>query len=440
MTDFPQRDATPHDARRTENLWHRLEGVLAAGRWTPTQGVLRHEHGTYPLLAQRGMGGRLWDTSGTEYVDWVMGWGPVVLGYRHPRVEDAIREQLAEGPLLSLTHPLEIEVAEAIRAMVPCTEGVAFGKNGSDSLALAVRIARAHTGRELVLHHGYHGFHDWYMASIPQCKGIPEALRSTVQTLPFNDEAALASAFEQHSNQIAAVVLEPARDQEPNPGYLQFARNITRQHGSLLIFDEIITSFRLARGGAQERYGVIPDLAAVGKALANGMPLSALCGKAEFLWSIVNVGYGLTYRGETLSLAAAKAALQVIMEEPVTDRIGSTGEMLRSAFSSYASKHGVEAQMCGPSARMAIQVASHGKLTPLAQLSILIQEFLKHGVLSNGAFLPCYAHDSCDVERTAMAFDRGLEVLAAARSCGSLEGFLTTPGVAIKYGDEEQLR
>jgi len=424
---------------RTKGLWTRLEGVLASGRWNPTQGQLHHECGTYPLLAQRGDRGRLWDTSGVEYVDWMMGWGPVVLGYRDPTVEAAIREQLAEGPLLSLTHPLEIEVAERIRSMVPCAEGVAFGKNGSDALALGVRIARAHTGRELVLHYGYHGFHDWYMAGIPQCQGMPESLRSTIQQFAYNDAGDLERLLIENRGRVAAVVMEAARDQEPASGYLQRVRELTREHGCILIFDEILTGFRVARGGAQERYGVVPDMAAVGKALSNGMPLSALCGRAEFLYTIARVGYGMTYRGETLSLAAAKATLDIIANAPVNDRLAAIGEALRTAFQSSAASHGIDARLTGPSARLAIWIDRHGRLSPLAQLSLLIQEFLKHGVLSNGSFLPCYAHDERDLEQTRIAFDRGFATLATARKANTLVGFLTTPGIAIKYGDDEAM-
>lgn len=433
-------DPVALDVDRTAAMWARLEGVLASGRWTPTQGMLRHEFGVYPLLAQRGLGGRMWDTSGAEYVDWMMGWGPVVLGHRHPAVEEAIRRQLAEGTLMSLTHPLEIEVAESVRSMVPCAEGVAFGKNGSDVLGLAVRIARAHTDRELVLYHGYHGFHDWYMAGIPQCKGMPESLRDTVQEFPFNDADALAQALDRNAGKVAAIVLEPAREREPAAGYLARVRELADAHGALLVFDEILTSFRLARGGAQELYGVVPDLAAVGKALANGMPLSALCGRARFLYSIVHVGYGLTYRGELLSLAAAKASLEVIRSEPVVERLHATGERLRRGFATAATRHDIVARLSGPSPRLQIDMGPHGDMSALAQSSLLIQECLKRGVLTNGAFNPCYAHDDRDIEQTLAAFDAAFSTLARARDAGSLRGFLTTPGVAIKYGDDEAFR
>ena len=425
--------------RRTELYWGRLERVLVTGRWTPTQGVLRHAGGAYPLLAQRGQGARLWDTSGCEYIDWMMGWGPVVLGYRHPAVEAAIAAQLAEGPLFSLTHPLEIEVGERIQAMVPCADGVAFGKNGSDVLALAVRLARARTGRELVLHHGYHGFHDWFMAGVPQCEGMPLALRATIRGFPYGDLDALGALLDQNAGRVAAVVMEPAGDFLPPPGYLAGVAELARGHGALLVFDEVVTGFRLARGGAQEAFGVVPDLACVGKALANGMPLSALCGREEFLYTIPRVGYGLTYRGETLSLAAARAALDVIANEPVCEHLARVGEALRAGFAERAQRAGVPGGLIGPAARLTLSLWPTERLSPLAQNSLLLQELLKRGVLSHGVFLPSYAHGDEEVERTLDAFDAGLAAVARGRDRGSLAGLLEVPGIAITYGDDEEL-
>jgi glutamate-1-semialdehyde aminotransferase len=425
--------------RLTELYWSRLERVLAAGRWTPTQGVLRHAGGAYPLLAQRGLGARLWDTSGREYIDWMMGWGPVVLGYRHPAVEAAIAAQLAEGPLFSLTHPLEIEVGERVQAMVPCADGVAFGKNGSDVLALAVRIARAHTGRELVLHYGYHGFHDWFMAGVPQCEGMPAALRATIQRFPYGDLAALGALLDAHAGRVAALVMEPTNEIMPPPGYLAGVAELARRHGALLVFDEVVTGFRLARGGAQEAFGVEPDLACVGKALANGMPLSALCGRAEFLYTLPRVGYGLTYRGETLSLAAARAALDVIASEPVCEHLARVGEALRAGFAERARRAGVPAELIGPPARLSISLGPAGRLSALAQTSLILQEMLKRGVLSHGVLLPSYAHGEEEIACTLDAFEAGLTALARARDRDSLAGLLEVPGVAITYGDEEQL-
>lgn len=423
----------------TEALWRRAEGVLAAGTWTPSQGVLRHRGGAYPLLAERGDGCRLYDTNGACYVDWIMGWGPVVLGYRHPEVEAAIGAQLARGPLFSLLHPLEVEVAEAVRAAVPCAEGVAFGKNGSDVLAAAVRVARAHTGRELVLVHGYHGFHDWYLANIAECAGIPAALRPTVRAFPYNDLAALRAEFERDGARIACIVMEPTNVELPRPGYLAGVRELAHAHGALLVFDEIITGFRLARGGAQQLYGVVPDLACVGKALANGMPLSALCGRGEVLRSIARVGYGLTYRGETLSLAAARACLAVYERVDVPAHLARIGGALVDGFAAAAARHGLRARLCGPPARTSAVFESSGRLTGAGLKSLFVQECLKRSVLTNGNFLPSLAHDEGALGETLDACAAALAVVAQARDRDSFAGLLEIDALSIFHGDEREL-
>lgn len=420
---------------RAEELWSRASRVLTAGLWSVSHGAFRYPDGVFPLLAQRGEGCRLWDVTGRPYVDWMMGWGPVVLGYRHPAVERAVRAQLSEGPLLSLLHPLEVEVAELLRDAVPCAERVAFGKNGSDVLAAAVRVARAVTQREVVLVHGYHGFHDWYLASQPACQGIPAVLRDLVHPFAYNDFEGIRTLFAKWGARIAAVVMEPTNLELPKPGFLEEIRRLTRRNGSLLVFDELITGFRLARGGAQEVFGVVPDLACVGKALANGMPLSALVGRGHLMEAIHRVGYGLTFRGETLSLAAARECLRIFEREPVAAHLARTGEELRALYHAARDRVGVETALIGPAARMTFAFAGTSRLTPIGLQTLFVQECLKHGVLTNGNVLPCWAHDGAAIETSALAFERALEVVGRAVSANSFDGLLQVPPLPVFFED-----
>jgi glutamate-1-semialdehyde aminotransferase len=319
--------------------------------------------------------------------------------------------------------------------MVPCAERVAFGKNGSDVLGIAVRIARAATGRDGILVHGYHGFHDWYMAGHEGCEGIPDSLRSLVRHFPYNDLEHLKDLFRRHGDKIAAVVMEPTNVTLPAPGYLEGIRALTLEHGALFIFDEIITSFRLARGGAQEAFGVVPDLACVGKGLANGMPLSALVGKRDVMEVLARVGYGITYRGETLSLAAARACLEVHATEPVAQHLAAIGGEARDRFQRSAKKVGVVGGLFGPSARMSFAFSPAGGITSLGLQTLFVQEALKRGVLTNGNLLPSYAHDARAVETSAAAFEGALEVLARAVAARSLKEFLHIPALNIFYED-----
>jgi glutamate-1-semialdehyde aminotransferase len=388
---------------------------------------VRHPDGIFPLLASHGEGCRLFDAHGRSYVDWMMAWGPVVLGYRHPAVERAIAAQLRDGPLLSLLHPIEVEVAEGLREAIPCAERVAFGKNGSDVLTGAVRVARAVTGREVILCHGYHGFHDWFCAAEPSCQGIPGTLRSLVHRFPYNDLGALEALLARFAGQVAAVVMEPSVLELPKPGFLEGVRRLTREHGCLLVFDEIVTGFRLARGGGQELFGVLPDLACVGKGLANGMPLAALVGNAAVLQRLASTGYGMTYRGETLSLAAAGACLAFFASEPVFARLAETGETVRRRYHETRDRLGVDTTLIGPAARMCFAFAGSRTISPLGQLTLFVQECAKRGVLTNGSLLPCYAHDTEAVEGSLRVFELALEVVARATARERLQDFLHVP-------------
>jgi len=420
----------------TERLWRRAQGVLGTGLWSVTQGAYSYPEGVFPLLAESARGCKITDTDGQSFVDWIMGWGPVLLGHCHPMVNSAIRERIEKGILLSLLTPLEIEVATRIRAMVPCAERVAFGKNGSDVLGAAVRIARAKTGRDGVLIHGYHGFHDWYMASVPDCQGIPESNRHLVRSFPYNDLPKIAGLFDRFGDRIAAVVMEPCNVTLPEEGFLEGIRELCTQNDSLLIFDEIITSFRLARGGAQECFGVTPDLACIGKGIANGMPLSALVGKLDSMSVLGSVGYGLTYRGESLSLAAGLACLEYYAEHDVPAKLAATGESLRAAFQASCESHGVSGGLFGPPARMSFAFSPAGGITAIGLQTLFVQECLKHGVLTNGNLLPSEAHDDEAIAVSKIAFDRALAVLRQAIDQKSLQGLLQIPALQIFYEED----
>src|SRR5437763_1516910 len=253
--------------------WERAQRVIPMGTQTLSKSPTQFVQGVTPIYLQRGKGSHVWDVDGNEYVDYPMALGPVLLGYAEPVVDDAIRRQLADGITATLMHPLEVEVAERIVALCPGVEAVRFGKSGSDAVSAAVRAARAYTGRDRVLVSGYHGWHDWYIATTTRNRGVPEIVSGLVGTFPFDDLDALEQGL--RGDNVAAVILEPSGATVPSPGFLQGAVDLSRRHGAVSVFDEIITGFRVAPGGARERYGVVPDLSCYGKALGNGMPISA---------------------------------------------------------------------------------------------------------------------------------------------------------------------
>ena len=407
-------DPEPEDPiRATARLMARARSVLAYGG---LDGVvhrpLLHATGTFPQFAARAEGCRLWDTTGNELVDWSNGWGPVLLGYRHPAVEAAIVAQLAAGPTVSLIHPVEVEVAELICELVPSAEAVAFGKNGSDAVAAAVRVARAATGRDVIVHHGFHGYHDWYLAEHPDVQGIPAVLGPLVASFPYGDLEALAAVLDRHRGSVAAVLMEPLNTFPPPAGYLEGVRELAHAHGALLVFDEVLTGFRTSRGGAQEAYGVLPDLTCLGKAMGNGMPLSALAGPRALMQRVPSVGYGITFRGETLSLAAARAVLTTIRDEPVNEHLASVGETMRAGLERLAADAGLPCRALGHPSRLTIgfEPTEHHGWPEVRER--FLQACLRHGVLTTGVLLPSYAHDDVAVARSLEAMGAALEDVA----------------------------
>ena len=425
-------------AARPRSMMRRADEVLGYGGQHRT--ALRPFYGesggdVLPSFAVAADGYELVDSAGRSFVDWIGGGGPVLLGYRHPAVEEAIKSQLAAGPTLTLMHTVEVEVASMLKEMIPCAEMVAFGKNGSDALAGAIRVARAATGRDVLLQHGMHGFHEWFACMHPGVKGIPNVMRALVHPLPFNDLDGLAALFDRFEGEVAAVVMEPATSLLPEPGYLEGVRDLAHAHGALLVFDEMVTGFRFANGGGQELYGVTPDLACFGKGLANGMPLSAIVGKREYMELLTRVAYGMTFRGETLSLAAARAVLETLADEPVAERIAHTGAILRDEFQQACTEAGISARLLGHESRLSFVFDQHAGVSHEQASAIFIRECARAGVLTNGTLLPSLAHDDDAIRRTAAAFRSAAGEVAKIAAGGH-----RVLGDAVRAGFADEVR
>ena len=265
---------------QSDELYARATGLIPAYSQTLAKGPTQYVKGVAPKYLLRGEGSHVWDVDGNEYIDYNMGVGPISLGYGYERVDRAIRRQLEDGITFSLVHPLEVEVAELIRDVVPNAEAVRYSKTGAEVTSAAIRLARAFTGREKVLCCGYHGWHDWFIAATARDRGVPKLLRSLVQTFPYDDLKAVQAALDDDT---ACVILEPMIFDMPKNDYLFKLKELCHCNGSLLIFDEMWTGFRLALGGAQEYFVVEADLACFSKAIANGMPLSVLTGRQEIM-------------------------------------------------------------------------------------------------------------------------------------------------------------
>ncbi len=266
-------------AKSTE-MHERALKTIPLGSQTFSKSRTQYPVGVSPLFIQRGKGSHVWDVDGNEYIDYVNGLAAITLGYADPDVNEAVEKQLHDGIIFSLPHPLEFQVAEKIREMVPCAEMSRFGKNGSDATSGAIRLARAHTNRDRVAMCGYHGWQDWSIGSTARHRGVPKAVRELTHTFSYNNIDSLDALLKKHPGEFAAVILEPMNFEAPRDAFLQKVRELAHKNGALFILDETITGFRLANGGAQQLFGVTPDLATFGKGMANGFPVSAVSGKA----------------------------------------------------------------------------------------------------------------------------------------------------------------
>ena len=405
------------------DLFAHAQDVIAGGSQTSSKRPGAYALGAYPIYAARASGSHIWDIDGNEYIDYVNGLGPIVLGYCYPAVDAAIAEQLEKGIIYGLLSPLEVAVADSIIDAVPAAEMVRFLKGGAEANNAAARIARAYTKRELILNNGYRGWSDGWSASRNE-PGIPTALESRVQQFTFNDLNHLEDLFRAHDNEIAAVFLDAASmGKDPEPGYLQGLNDIAHRNGALVVYDEIVTGFRLAMGGAQEYYGVTPDLATFAKAMANGMPLAAVVGSKEVMKTAEDLVISITYGGEALSLAAAVATMNVMRERNVQAQLHQTGELLRDGINGAARRAGVALEAYG----LAPVGGERFLDAKDAEEENLMWRFLLAGLAQRGVLIRrggvnfiTYSHTEEDVAQTVDAIEDTLHDLRRVRESGQL--------------------
>ena len=404
---------SPGGLERSQELLARAAALVPGWTQTLSKNPTQWVRGVAPAYLERAAGAYVWDVDGNRYIDFPMALGPVILGHGHPEVNEAIRRQLDKGIVFTLPHPLELEVAERIVTRVPGADMVRFAKSGSDATTAAVRLARAATGHEGVAASGYHGWHDWHIGSTSRSLGVPLAVRELTERFDFGDLDSLDAALARRKT--AAVVLEPSGPREPEPGFLEGVVERAHAAGALVVFDEVITGFRLAPGGAQERYGVVPDLAAFGKALGNGMPISALAGRREVMERLSEVFFSGTHGGELLSLAAARVVLD-LLDADAYRRLAEGGRRLRSGLEGAVRAAGLEdwVTVAGPGEVLFVTVREPGDDPErLVAKSVVQQEMLRRGVLYNGTFFLCIAHSDGDIDHAISAFAEATAVLAA---------------------------
>jgi glutamate-1-semialdehyde 2,1-aminomutase len=412
--------------RCSEEMLERALRVIPLGTQTFSKSRTQYPLGVSPYYVTRGEGAHTWDVDDNEYVDYIMALCAVTLGYGDADVTEAVSEQLGSGVVFSLPHPLEVEVAERVVEMVPCAEMVRFGKNGSDATSGAVRVARAYTGRDHVAACGYHGWQDWYIGSTARNMGVPEATQRLTHLFTYNDIDSLRAIFREHKGEVACVIMEPMNTTPPLPGFLKEVAELTRREGAVFVLDETITGFRYANGGAQEYFGVVPDLATFGKGMANGYPVSAVAGRADIMKLLEEVFFSFTFGGEALSLAAAKATMDKLRREPVTARLAEQGGKVMDGVAERIERHGCSAflRVSGHPAWSFLNIAEAGDCTSWQLKTLLEQEFFARGVLAYGTHNMCYAHTDADVEQLLAAYDVLLPKMADAVANGTIAEYL----------------
>lgn len=415
----------------SKKLLERSKKVIPCATQTLSKGYTQWSVGGAPQFLKSARGCQVLDVDGNSYIDYGMGLGPFILGYADPDVNAAAARQLEDGTMFTLPHPLEVQAAECLIEAIPCADMVRFAKNGSDATSAAVKLARAFTGREKIIVCGYHGWQDWYIVTTERNKGIPRCYKDLVYSMEYNNLASLETLLAEHRGEIAGVIMEPVYVNEPRDGYLEGVRRLTREHGAVLIFDEMFTGFRWGMGGAQEYFNVTPDLACYGKAVANGFPVSVIGGKREIMEEFEDVFFSFTYGGETLSLAAIVATVKKLKDERVHEYVWEIGQYLKDGILRLIDAHGVSDYLgiLGYPVKTAFDFKGTGAVHPLEMKTYFQQECATRGVLCIGYHLPSFAHKKEHIDFTLGVYDEILPEFKRRMKHGTIREALKGPVV-----------
>lgn len=415
--------APPRSIEKSKGWLERSQKVIPGSAQTFSKGANQHVRGVAPVFLAKGKGCRVWDVDGNEYIDYIQGLLPNILGYAHEGVNAAVAEQLAQGHSFSLPHPIEVELAERLTRIIPCAEKVRFGKNGSDATAGAVRAARAFTGRERIACCGYHGWQDWFIGSTTRSRGVPQAVRDLTHPFVYNNLGSLQKILEEHKGEFAAVIMEPVNFWPPAEGFLEGVKSLAHKHGALFILDEICSGFHFGLGGAQKKLGIKPDLACFGKAMGNGFPISSIVGRADVMNVFEEIFFSFTFGGEVASMAAAMKVLDILEGTDALARMNVNGRLLQEGLNAMAKQAGLQDRIkCAgyPFWALIRFLDNEGKDSFLLR-SLFTQECVKRGVLLLATHNMTAAHDPLAIEGTLKVY---------AEVCKTMAKWLSDPNPA----------
>ncbi|MEK7116763.1 MAG: aminotransferase class III-fold pyridoxal phosphate-dependent enzyme [Patescibacteria group bacterium] len=419
--------------RRTLNskrLLERAKKVIPRASQTLSKSPDQFVEGVSPYAIIRGKGCEVWDVDGNKYIDLASSLGAIILGYQHPLIERSVLRQRQKGTIFSIPGDLEVVLAEKIVGLLPYIEMVRFGLNGSDVTTAAIRVARAYTGRDHVAKCGYHGWPDWAIATNPlRNRGIPEAVKNLSHEFKYNDLPSLEKILNDYPNQIAAIILEPVSSALPHPGFLEGIKILASKHKAVLVFDELVTGFRLAMGGAAEYFGVIPDLVCYGKAISNGEPLSVLGGKREIM-ATLNAGdifFSFTYAGYLPSIAAALATLDFMKRNNIQKRLWETGNLLIKNYNALANEYKIPTKAVGIGPHPVFVFKDNDGNDDLVLKSLFIQETAKAGILTSCSNVMNYSHTTSHIAEVSRRLEKVFAIMSSALKNGKVGTLLEGP-------------
>lgn len=439
--------STPQPARSVEQsyaLYREASEIIPGGVQLISRRPQLYAPGLTPPYVSRGKGSHFWDLDGNEYIDFMMCVGASILGYADDAVDDAVIAQIRQGTAYSVSHPLEYELARELIATIPCAEMVRYCKGGGEANAIAVRIARGYTGREKVLFCGYHGWHDWYLAAnlendsvldahlLPGIKpqGVPHGLAGTALPFRYNDLASLEQQLERHAGEVACIILEASRGSSlPAPGFLEGVRALATAHGAVLIFDEVVTGFRLGLGGAQAQFGVIPDMATYAKAISNGYAMGAVVGRGAVMSVVGEMFVSSTYWSDAVGLAAALTTIRELRRRDAFTRITAIGAQFQQSFNDLAEEYELPLHAGGLPQQLAISVTKGDSEQKRAYKDYYVQEMTQRGFFTSFGVSPSYAHSDADLTQAIDAWREVFPLLRDAQRSGDWEARIVAHSV-----------
>lgn len=421
---------------RSLELYRRARELVPGGTQLISRRPQIFAPGVAPIYASRARGSRIWDVDGGEYLDYGMSVSACILGYADEAVNRAVSGQLDDGVMYSLNHPAELELAERLCHQIPCAEMVRFAKGGGEACAVAVRIARGTTGRDKVLFCGYHGWHDWYLAAnlaaadslddhlLPDIEpvGVPKALAGTALPFAYGDLTSLKRRLNENAGETACVIMEPMRSMRPPAGYLEDVKRLAREHGAVLIFDEVTTGFRHAVGGVEEFLGVVPDMAVLAKSLSNGFAMGAVVGRRDVMAPAARMFISSTNWSDLVGIRAALATLQEIERRTVPQILADHGRRLQAGFNRLAADTNVPVQMAGLPQTPIIEFdTTDGQDASTKRAALFAQEMAKSGVLFNTHPIHSAAHTDDDLDWTLDAARNALKTVRDSMAAGDVD-------------------